>query len=141
MCRIGENNNWKECAYYPCCLLAGGIEGIVFEDFTTLAYGVKVFTQSDDYSGETLTNSTIPSKYKNEFKKHISIGRHSIIGAGSTIMPGVKISEGTSVGAMSLVLNDTQSWSIYVGIPAKKLKNRSQNLLTLEKQYMDEGLN
>jgi len=29
----------------PTCLVAGGLEGIVFEDFTTIAYGVQVFTQ------------------------------------------------------------------------------------------------
>ena len=122
----------------PQCLVAGGEKGIIFEDFTTLAYGVKVFTQSDDYSGETLTNSLIPKKYKNEFKKEVIIKKHSIVGAGSIIMPGVILAEGTSVGAMSLVLNSTESWSIYVGIPAKKLKNRKKDMLKLEKQFLKE---
>lgn len=121
----------------PLCLVAGGEKGIIFEDFTTLAYGVKVFTQSDDYSGETLTNSLIPKKYKNEFKKEVIIKKHSIIGAGSVIMPGVILAEGTSVGAMSLVLSSTQPWSIYVGVPAKKLKNRKKDLLELEKLFLE----
>lgn len=120
------------------CLIAGGENGIVFEDFTTIAYGVKIFTQSDDYCGETMTNSTIPEKYKNEFKKEVVIEKHSIVGANSTIMPGVTLAEGTSVGAMSLVLLDTLPWSIYVGIPAKKIKNRSKDLLELEKQYLNQ---
>ena len=34
------------------------------EDFCTLAYGVMVFTQSDDYSGKTMTNPTIPNDFK-----------------------------------------------------------------------------
>lgn len=55
----------------PTCLVAGGEKGIVFEDFTTIAYGVQVFTQSDDYSGETMTNSTVPKNYKNEFMKEV----------------------------------------------------------------------
>lgn len=120
------------------CLIAGGEKGIVFEDFTTIAYCVKIFTQSDDYSGKTMTNSIIPKKYKNEFKKEVIIEKHSIVGADSTIMPGVTLAEGTSVGAMSLVLSDTLPWSIYVGIPAKKIKNRSKDLLVLEKQYLNE---
>ena len=86
----------------PNCLVAGGEKGIVFEDFTTIAYGTQVFTQSDDYS----------------------------------IMPGVVLEEGTSVGAMSLVLKSTQPWWIYVGNPAKRLKNRKKDLLALEKQYL-----
>jgi acetyltransferase-like isoleucine patch superfamily enzyme len=126
----------------PQCLIAGGEKGIIFDDFTTIAYGVKIFTQSDDYSGQTMTNSTIPKKYKNEIKNKVIIGKHSIVGAGSAIMPGVILAEGTSIGAMSLVRKKTEPWSIYVGNPAKKIKNRSKNLLKLEKLYLEnEGLN
>lgn len=130
--RIGRNVHIT-----PLCLVAGGEPGIVFEDFVTLAYRVSIFTQSDDYSGETMMNSTIPKKYKNEFKKEVLLKKHSIIGAGSTIFPGVTIETGTSVGAMSLVLENTLPWSIYVGIPAKKIKNKSKNLLTLESEYLN----
>jgi acetyltransferase-like isoleucine patch superfamily enzyme len=121
----------------PTCLIAGGEKGIVFEDFTTIAYGVQVFTQSDDYSGRTMTNSTISKKYKDEFMKEVVLKKHSIVGAGSIIMPGVILAEGTSVGAMSLILKSTESWSIYVGNPAKKIKERKKDLLELEKQYLE----
>ena len=121
----------------PQCLVAGGEKGIVFEDFTTIAYQVKIFTQSDDYSGVTMTNSTIPSKYKNEDKKEVVLRKFSIVGAGSVIMPGVILAEGTSVGAMSLVLTNTEPWSIYVGNPAKRLKDRKKDLLKLEKEYLE----
>ena len=134
--KIGRNVHMA-----PFCLVAGGDEGIVFEDFSGLAYQAQVFTQSDDYSGKTLTNPTIPALYKNEFKKKIVIGRHSIVGAGSIIMPGVVLAEGTSVGAISLIRKNTESWSIYIGNPAKKIKVRSNNLLNLEKEYLNsEGL-
>lgn len=124
----------------PTCLVAGGIEGIIFEDFTTIAYGVQVFTQSDDYGGKTMCNSTIPKKYKEEIFQKIILKKHSIVGAGSVIMPGVILEEGTSVGAMSLILKSTEAWGIYVGNPAKRLKNRNKNLLELEKVYLqNEG--
>ena len=77
----------------PFGLIAGGLPGIVFEDFTTLAYRVQVFTQSDDYSGETMTNSTVPKPYKKEFFAAIRLGRHSIVGAGTTIMPGADLAD------------------------------------------------
>ncbi len=124
----------------PQCLIAGGDKGIVFEDFTTIAYHSQIFTQSDDYSGITMTNSTIPKEFKNEFKKEVIIKKNSIIGAGSIIMPGVILAEGTSIGAMSLVLFNTLPWSIYVGIPAKKIKTRSKNLLELEHQYLNKTI-
>ncbi|MBT5400085.1 acyltransferase, partial [bacterium] len=47
----------------PFCLIAGGTPGVIIEDFSTLAYGVKVFSQSDDYSGKTMVNSTVPKSF------------------------------------------------------------------------------
>ncbi|XHR84729.1 MAG: acyltransferase [Gloeotrichia echinulata GP01] len=120
----------------PLCLLAGGEKGITMSDFSGAAYGVKIFTQSDDYNGKTLTNPTISDQFKNETKKEIYIGKHSIIGAGSVILPGVILAEGTSVGAMSMVTKSTVEWSIYFGIPAKKIKNRSKELLALEQEFL-----
>jgi acetyltransferase-like isoleucine patch superfamily enzyme len=122
----------------PMCLVAGGEKGIIFEDFTTIAYGAQVFTQSDDYSGKTMVNSTIPKKYKNEYKKKVILKKYSIVGAGSIIMPGVILKRGTSIGAKSLVLRSTEAWSIYVGNPAIKLKDRKKDLLKLKKQYLKD---
>lgn len=125
----------------PLCLIAGGFKGVFIEDFVTLAYGVKIFSQSDDYSGRTMTNSTIPKKYKSETITKVHVERHSIIGAGSLIMPGVTLREGTSIGAMSLIRKSTDAWSIYVGNPAKKIKNRKTDLLKLEKNYLESEQN
>ena len=96
--------------------LAGGDPGIVFEDFSSIAYGAHVISHSDDYSGAVLTNPTIPEKYRNDYKAQVVIKRHCVIGTASVIMPGVILGEGTSVGAMSLVMKSTEPWSIYVGI-------------------------
>lgn len=120
----------------PQCLIAGGTEGIVFSDFTTLAYQVQVFTQSDDYSGATLTNPTIPRQFKNETKARVFLGRHVIVGAGSVVFPGVHLAEGCSVGAMSLILRSTTAWGIYAGSPAKRLKDRKRDLLELEREFL-----
>lgn len=123
----------------PQCLVAGGEKGVVFSDFTTLAYQVQVFTQSDDYSGATLTNPTIPRKFKNEKKASVFLGRHVIVGAGSVVLPGVHLAEGCSVGAMSLVLRSTEPWGIYAGNPARRLKDRKQDLLRLEAEFLSES--
>lgn len=121
----------------PMCLVAGGKPGITLEDFAGLAYHVKVFAQSDDYSGETMTNPTVPAEYKAETFNPVHVGRHSIVGAGAVITPGVSLGEGTAIGALALVLRSTDSWSIYAGIPARRAKGRSKNLLQLERQYLD----
>ena len=51
-------------------------------------------------------------------------------------MPGVILENGTSVGAASLVLKSTEPWSIYVGSPAKKIKERQKDLLKLEEIFL-----
>jgi acetyltransferase-like isoleucine patch superfamily enzyme len=126
------------CHITPMCLVAGGAPGIFFSDFCTLAYGVKVFSQSDDYSGHTLANSLIPKKYKEETYKKVSVGRHVIIGAGSIVFPGVDVGEGCAIGAMSLVNRSTEPWGIYLGIPVRRVKARKRDLLELEKRFLEE---
>lgn len=118
------------------CNIAGGEQGVSMEDFSGLAYGCHVFSQSDDYSGRSLTNPTVPDEYKLETKAPVRLGRHVIVGTCSVILPGVTIEEGTSVGAMSMVVKSTLPWSVYFGVPAKKIKDRSRDLLDLEKAYL-----
>lgn len=127
----------KYCHITPMCLVAGGQPGLYIGDFCTLAYGVKVFTQSDDYSGETMTNSIIPKKFKSELFSKVVLERQVIIGAGAIVFPGVTISEGCAIGAMSLVTKNTKPWGVYIGSPAKRLKERKRNLLVLEKEFLE----
>tara|TARA_Y100001935_G_C17307058_1_gene513012 strand:+ start:1786 stop:2301 length:516 start_codon:yes stop_codon:yes gene_type:complete len=47
------------------------------------------------------------------------------IGLRAVILPGVKISKGTIIGACSLVNKDTEPYGIYAGIPAKLIKRRN----------------
>lgn len=118
------------------CNVAGGEMGVTLEDFSGLAYGCHVLSQSDDYSGATLTNPTVPDEYKHETKAPVIIGRHSIVGTGSVILPGVVLAEGTSVGALSMVTKSTEAWSMYFGAPAKRIRARKQDLLKLEAAYL-----
>jgi galactoside O-acetyltransferase len=118
------------------CNVAGGETGIRFEDFSGLAYGCHLFTQSDDYEGRTLTNPTVPDKYKRERKEPIVIGRHSNVGTNSLIFPGVIVAEGTSIGALSMVTKSTEAWSVYFGCPAEKIRARKRDLLKLEEEYL-----
>lgn len=118
------------------CNLAGAEEGIALEDFSGLAYGVQVFTRSDDYGGRTLTNPTVPERFKRITKRPVRIGRHVIVGAGSIVLPGVTLAEGCSVGALTMVTKSTEPWGVYFGIPARRLKERRRDLLELERQYL-----
>lgn len=118
------------------CILSGPDSIVELNNFSTLAYRCMIFTGSDDYSGLTMTNPTIPEKYRGVCEKSVYIGKQCIVGTGSTIMPGANLAEGVSVGAMSLVTKPTQEWKIYAGIPARIIKERRKDLLNLEREFM-----
>jgi acetyltransferase-like isoleucine patch superfamily enzyme len=117
-----------------CLLSAGG--GIDLEDFVGLSQGVKIYTRTDDYGGDFLTNPMVPSEYTGVIEGKVKLGKHVIIGSGTVILPGVSIEEGSSVGAQSLVNKSLPSWGVYFGSPCKKLKDRSKKLLELEQKFL-----
>jgi acetyltransferase-like isoleucine patch superfamily enzyme len=121
------------------CNLAGGRAGLTLADFSTLAYGCQVIAQTDDYSGETMTNSTIPMSFKNEKSEPSLVGRFAILGAGSIVLPGVSIGEGVSAGAGTVFVHSADPWGIYVGVPARRIKERSRNLLRLHARFITEN--
>lgn len=118
------------------CGLYGGDKGIIMEDYSGLSSKVAVYAVSDDYSGNSMTNPMVPDRYKpGNVGKEVIINRHAIVGAGSVVLPGVVVGEGSSIGAMSLCVHDTEAWSINTGIPARKTKDREKKLLDLEKEF------
>lgn len=113
-------------------------EGIRMGDFSGLSQGVCIYSRSDDYSGRHLTNPTVPGKYLGISRGAVTLGRHVIVGSGSVILPGVTIGEGSSVGALSLVSRSLDAWGVYFGCPAKRLKERSKQLLESEAELLRE---
>jgi len=119
-------------------MLFGGREGIVIEDFANISSRVAIYALSDDYSGHSMTNPLVPDKYKHVDHGKVIIGRHSIIGTGSTVLPHVIIGEGCAFGAHSFVKHSCEPWGIYAGIPCQRKAERSRDLLVLEQQLLQE---
>lgn len=114
--------------------LYGGTEGIYIDDFANISSRVSIYSVSDDYSGESMTNPTISDSYKNVISLPVKIGRHVIIGSTSVILPGVVLKDGSSFGAFSFINHDSEEWSINAGIPFKKLRDRSKRILEIEQR-------
>ena len=119
--------------------LYGGNKGIVIQDFANLSSRISIYSISDDYSGKTMTNPMIPDEFKNVQSEEVIIERHVIIGAGCVVLPGILLKEGSSFGAMSLINRNSEPWSINAGIPFKKVKDRSKDLLKLEERFLKEN--
>ena len=121
------------------CLLFGGNSGIEVCDFVGISSRSAVYADSDDSSGEALTNPMIPDEYRNVIGGRVKFEKHALIGTGCTILPGVTVGEGSSVGSMSLINKSLEPWGMYVGIPCKRLKARSRKLLELEHSMMQNA--
>ena len=119
-------------------VLLSGSSGITIDDFAGVASGTRVFSRTDDYSGEYLTGPTVPSDYTNVAAGAVRIGRHVIIGAGTVVLPGCELKDGVAVGAQSLVTRSLDEWGVYVGAPVRRIKDRSRRLLELEAKLRAE---
>lgn len=110
------------CALY-------GSKGITLEDYTGLSPRTTIFSAMDDFSGDYLIGPIHDRKYTKVTGGRVTICRFVQVGAGSIVFPNLIINEGSIVGAMSLVTKSLDSWGIFVGIPAKKIKNRNKGLI------------
>ena len=138
------------------CVLAAGVGGIVIGDYVHIAVSasligsgkitmsdfsgissrVSIYSSSNDYSGATLTNPTVPNEYAGVTHADVFLGKHVIVGSGSVILPGVTLEEGVAVGALSLVHKRCEAFGIYAGNPARRIKGRKRDLLELERLFL-----
>jgi lipopolysaccharide O-acetyltransferase len=72
-----------------------------------------------DYQSNPLTTSPISRELQSE---KVVIGNNVWIGEFVSILPGVKIGNGSIIGAMSVVSKDIPAYSIAVGSPARVIK-------------------
>jgi galactoside O-acetyltransferase len=102
-----------------------------------LSAGVRIFSASDDYTGEFMTNPTVPERFTNVDAATVYLRKHAIVGANSVILPGIEIGIGAAVGAMSLVTKEVPDFEIHAGCPARKISERKRDLLALEEKLRE----
>ncbi|MGE3309532.1 MAG: acyltransferase [Limisphaerales bacterium] len=119
------------------CALYGG-SGIVMEDYSGLSPGTLVFSESDDFSGRSLVHPFFPktAEWKPGYQAgRVTLRRFAQTGARTTLLPGVTLGEGAVTGAHTLVTHDLDPWWIYVGTPARKLKERERDIVRLAEAH------
>ena len=112
--------------------------GIEIGDYVNVSSRVSIYSTSDDYSGEYLTGPLVNSNYIHDIGKKVVIEKLSIIGTGSTLLPGAILREGVAIGAMSLVKTEIPAYTMYAGVPARFIKDRSKKMLDYLGEFEDE---
>ncbi len=109
---------------------------IVLEDFSGASGRVSIYSSNDDCSGEFMAHPTIPEEYRNVESGRVVMEKHSIALAGAIILPNVTIGTGAVIGALALVKGDCEEFGVYVGCPARKVKERQRGLLSLAEELL-----
>jgi acetyltransferase-like isoleucine patch superfamily enzyme len=112
-----------------------GHGAVRFDDFVNISHYVGIFTSNDDFTGRTLSNPTVAG-FGTARIASIGFARHSGVGAGSLVLPGAQFAEGSILGAMSRIGRPMKPWTTYAGIPARKMRERRQDLLVQEQEYL-----
>jgi dTDP-4-amino-4,6-dideoxy-D-glucose acyltransferase len=140
------------------CVISGGGEGVTIGrnvhisayvsilgrcevrigDFATISVRCSIFSSNDDYSGSTMTNPTVPDKFRGSYDAPVNIGAHAILGTGVTVLPGVEIGESASIGAGSLVKSDVPPTTIVAGLPARFIRMRHSEHRALADKFLDD---
>ena len=105
-------------------------------NFVTVSTKVSIFSISDDYFGNSLSVCVgIPDDFRNMYSGRVEIGDHVNIGPHSIVVPDIIISSVVSIGANSFVNKNCDSFGIYAGTPAKRIKEKSKRCLELEQSF------
>jgi len=102
--------------------------GIVIEDFVNVSPRATLLSGNDDFSGQSLPGPLVPEELRNVQGGCIHLGRHSMVGAHSVVLPGVSFGEGAVAGALSLVKESLAPWGIYAGVPARLIRPRGRRV-------------
>lgn len=111
-----------------------GAKGIEIGDYSGISPKSIVYSAMDDFTGDYLIGPIHPDELTNVTGGLVRIGNFVQVGSNVIVFPNLTISEGSVVGACSLVNRDIEPWSISYGVPAIKHKDRRKGLLNLLKQ-------
>ena len=118
-----------------------GLKHITIGSFTSISTHVRIFTASDDFSGESLLGCDVPGALRVESTGEILIADHCGMGSGALLLPGSGLAEGCVLGAHSMLKrSDTEPWYIYAGNPAEKIRARSKAALALVEKYPESRI-
>jgi len=111
---------------------------IVIGDFTAISHGVKVLSSTDHFSAGGIAGPMVPPEFRDVVSEPVTIGRHVVVGAHSVVLPGAMIGEGATIGALSLVKERIQPWTVNAGVPSRVIGQRDRSRTLACEQRLHE---
>ncbi len=110
--------------------IIGGKNGLLqMGNFTNISTGGRIICGSDGFHGDGLVSAPgIPEEFRDALKiEPVVFEDFANTGANVIIFPGVRLGEGSVIGAGSLVKESTEPWTIYAGVPARPVGMRPRD--------------
>lgn len=102
-------------------ILGGG--PLTVGDGVAITSGVKIITGSNTEAGHFMSSAACPEDQVVS-RPGVVIEEGAFIGAGAVILPGVRIGAFAIVGANAVVTKDVPPGQVWMGIPAKCVRDR-----------------
>lgn len=97
----------------------GAQGGLTIGDDVLLGPGVRVFTENHAYDA-----LDVPIRAQGTRRAHVTIEDDCWVGAGVTILAGVRVGRGSVLAAGAVVTRDVPPYSVMAGVPARVLRSR-----------------
>lgn len=95
-----------------------GLGSLDVGDFAAIGPCVRIITTT-----HPIAEGAVRQPLRKDIDTTVRIGRGCWLGAGVTVLPGVSIAEGCVIGAGAVVSGDTSPNGLYVGVPARRVKD------------------
>lgn len=82
-----------------------------------MAHGAQIITSHHEIRSPNDERLEMPTE-----PRPVVIGSQVWIGAGSVILPGVKVADRCVIAASSLLAKDTETGGVYIGVPARRIR-------------------
>jgi len=117
----------------------GGSAGISLSDFVGISHYSCILSQSDDFSGRHLTTApNIPVDLTAPTRGPVVMEPLVSMGARCIVLPALTIQEGCAVGASTFVNRTLQAWGVYIGVPARRVRDRERQMKLQASRFLSE---
>lgn len=123
------------------CLLTGVCGEVRLQDCSVLSSGVHVYTGSDDYRANVLSSGAVPQEFVKTIKGNVYLGKGSIVGAQSLLLPNTYIEDGASVGAHCVIYGKITAGAVMVSGSGKArmvMQRDSNRIVELVKKLINK---
>lgn len=121
-----ETGDYVHISPYVTCI--GGQKGVFkIMGFNNIMAGARIICSSDRFDGTGLFGALIPEEYLGrQITAPVIMEPFSNIGTNAVVLPGTILRKGVLLTIGSVLMGDTEEWTVYKGnpaVPVKKVHN------------------